>query len=115
VDIGLAKLAHARKPISAETNPATCIKLPQKSSIIVSRTPKLSPLTTALRFPVGSLLDRILFASATFGEAITKLESVQHRAEDFVSAVSVALRRNSRLAADVETPDSFENSNSTLT
>jgi hypothetical protein len=39
-------------------------------------------------------LNSILFDSATFGEAMTKLGSVQQRAEDFVSDVSAALRRN---------------------
>jgi hypothetical protein len=39
-------------------------------------------------------LNSILFDSATFGEAITKLGGLQQRAEDFVSDVSATLRRN---------------------
>jgi hypothetical protein len=39
-------------------------------------------------------LNSILFDSATFGEAMTKLGSLQQRAEDFVNDVSVVLRRN---------------------
>jgi hypothetical protein len=39
-------------------------------------------------------LNSILFESATLGEAMTKLGSLQQRAEDFVSDVSAALRRN---------------------
>jgi hypothetical protein len=39
-------------------------------------------------------LNSLLFQSATFGDAMTKLRSVQRRAEDFVNDVERAMRRN---------------------
>jgi hypothetical protein len=39
-------------------------------------------------------LNSVLFQSATFGDAMTKLRSVQRRAEDFVNDVERAMRRN---------------------
>jgi hypothetical protein len=39
-------------------------------------------------------LNSVLFASATFRDAMTKLRSVQRRAEDFVTDVERALQRN---------------------
>lgn len=52
---------------------------------------------TDLRFDVDQFnedLNEVLFKSRTFGDAMTKLRSVQRRAEDFVSDVYNRTRRN---------------------